>query len=132
MEIGVRVEAENLLTGEIRHTNSAYLTFVAMGENGKPSPVPPLILETGVDHRRNREAIERRTVRKEERKRETASAAQPEAGVSPLREVCAVTGPVTATGGSLDEIRALRPQKTRVRDPRTRSHSGEPPPGSGD
>ncbi|TIH14936.1 acyl-CoA thioesterase [Marinifilum sp. JC120] len=78
MEIGVRVEAENLLTGEIRHTNSAYLTFVAMGENGKPSPVPPLILETGVDHRRNREAIERRTVRKEERKRETASAAQPE------------------------------------------------------
>jgi uncharacterized protein (TIGR00369 family) len=76
MEIGVRVEAENLLTGEIRHTNSAYLTFVAIGENGKPSPVPPLILETGVDHRRNREAVERRAVRKEERLRETASAAQ--------------------------------------------------------
>ncbi|WP_320173526.1 acyl-CoA thioesterase [Maridesulfovibrio sp.] len=76
MEIGVRVEAENLLTGEIRHTNSAYLTFVAMGENGKPSPVPPLVLETGVDHRRNREAMERRAVRKEERIRETASAAQ--------------------------------------------------------
>ncbi|HAS90017.1 MAG TPA: acyl-CoA thioesterase [Desulfovibrio sp.] len=76
MEIGVRVEAENLLTGEIRHTNSAYLTFVAMGENGKPSPIPPLILETGVDHRRNREAKERRAVRKEERIRETASASQ--------------------------------------------------------
>ncbi|NDV25838.1 acyl-CoA thioesterase [Desulfovibrio sp. JC010] len=76
MEIGVRVEAENLLTGETRHTNSAYLTFVAMGENGKPSPVPSLILETGVDHRRNREATERRAVRKEEKIRETASAAQ--------------------------------------------------------
>ncbi|CCO22801.1 acyl-CoA thioesterase [Maridesulfovibrio hydrothermalis] len=74
MEIGVRVEAENLLTGEVRHTNSAYLTFVAMGENGKPSPVPPLTLETGVDHRRNREAVERRAVRKEERRRETMSA----------------------------------------------------------
>ncbi|WP_320171369.1 acyl-CoA thioesterase [Maridesulfovibrio sp.] len=76
MEIGVRVESENLLTGETRHTNSAYLTFVAIGENGRPAAVPPLILETGVDHRRNREAIERREVRKAERQRESASAEQ--------------------------------------------------------
>ena len=73
MEIGVRVEAENLLTGEMRHTNSAYLTFVAIGEDGKPSPVPRLILETGEDHRRNKEAKERRAVRKQELLREGAS-----------------------------------------------------------
>ncbi len=41
MEVGVRVEAENLLTGEIRHAASAYLTFVAMDEKGRPCPVPP-------------------------------------------------------------------------------------------
>ncbi|SDK40485.1 uncharacterized domain 1-containing protein [Maridesulfovibrio ferrireducens] len=72
MEIGVRVEAENLLTGELRHTNSAYLTFVAIGEDGKPSLVPQLVLETGVDHRRNKEAVERRAVRKQELVRERA------------------------------------------------------------
>ncbi len=74
MEIGVRVEAENLLTGEFRHTNSAYLTFVAMGEDGKPSPVPQILLETGEDHRRNKEALERRQVRKMELHREKESA----------------------------------------------------------
>jgi uncharacterized protein (TIGR00369 family) len=63
MEIGVRVEAENLITGEIRHTVSAYLTFVALDENGKPKKVPPLILETEEDIRRNCEA----KIRKEER-----------------------------------------------------------------
>ncbi|WP_027178581.1 acyl-CoA thioesterase [Maridesulfovibrio bastinii] len=73
MEIGVRVEAENLLTGETRHTNSAYLTFVAIGAEGRPSPVPPLILETGVDHRRNKEAQERRIMRKQELQREKTS-----------------------------------------------------------
>lgn len=73
MEIGVRVEAENLLTGDVRHINSAYLTFVAIGEDGKPSPVPELILETGEDHRRNKEAMERRALRKQERLREGAS-----------------------------------------------------------
>ncbi len=46
MELGVRVEAENLVSGEVRHTSSAYLTFVALDENGKPRAVPALILET--------------------------------------------------------------------------------------
>ncbi len=70
MEVGVRVEAENLLTGETRHVASAYLTFVAMGENRTPTPAPPLILETPTHIRRNEEAKRRRELRQEERRRE--------------------------------------------------------------
>ncbi len=70
MEVGVRVEAENLLTGEVRHTASAYLTFVALDEKGKPSTVPPLMLETDEDQRRNCEAAVRRESRLAERRRE--------------------------------------------------------------
>ena len=73
MEVGVRVEAENLLTGEVRYTNSAYLTFVALDKNGKPTQVPPLILENETDERRWREAQERRTNRISERARERES-----------------------------------------------------------
>lgn len=46
MEVGVRVESENLITGEVRHTASAYLTYVALGKHGRPVALPPLILET--------------------------------------------------------------------------------------
>ena len=60
MEIGVRVEAEDLVTGQVRHTASAYLTFVALDENGRPKKVPSLILETEDEKRRNRESQERR------------------------------------------------------------------------
>ena len=70
MEIGVRVEVENLFTGEVRHAASAYLTFVALGADKKPAPVPELILETPVHERRNREASMRRQLRQEERQRE--------------------------------------------------------------
>ena len=63
MEVGVRVEAENLRTGEIRHTASAFLTFVALDDNGRPCPVPPLIMETEEQQRRNRDAAERRRIR---------------------------------------------------------------------
>ncbi len=73
MEIGVRVEAENLFTGEVRHTASAYLTFVALGRDGKPREVPPLILDSPEEIRRNKEAKERRKMRLAERKRETES-----------------------------------------------------------
>lgn len=52
MEVGVRVEAENLLTGKVRHTNSAYLTMVSMDENRKPAPVPKIIPETEDEKRR--------------------------------------------------------------------------------
>jgi acyl-CoA hydrolase len=70
MEVGVRVEAENLRTGKVTHTASAYLTFVALGPDGKPSEVPPLILETEEDIRRNREAKARREMRLAERRQE--------------------------------------------------------------
>ena len=63
MEVGVRVEAENLLTGTRRHTNTCHLTFVAIDENGVPVPVPPLDLRTEADRKRFREAERRREVR---------------------------------------------------------------------
>ena len=63
MEIGVRVEAENLFTRELRHTNSCYLTFVAIDANHRPEPVPPLKLETEEDRRRCREGQKRREAR---------------------------------------------------------------------
>jgi len=70
MEIGVRVEAENLKTGEVRHTNSAYLTYVALDENGRPTPVPPLKVENETTRRRYKEAELRRELRKKERELE--------------------------------------------------------------
>ncbi|MGV8058706.1 MAG: acyl-CoA thioesterase [Smithellaceae bacterium] len=70
MEVGVRVEAENLITGEKRHTGSAYLTFVALDENKRPIQLPPLILETDVDKYRNAEAAERRKMRLREKEKE--------------------------------------------------------------
>jgi acyl-CoA hydrolase len=77
MEIGVRVEAENLLTGEVRHAASAYLTYVALDKNGRPTEVPPLILETEEEIRRNREAKIRREVRLAERKSEEKCQREP-------------------------------------------------------
>ena len=63
MEVGVKVFAENVLTGEQKHTSSAYVTFVAIDQNRNPKPVPPLILETVGDQRRYDEAGERRRMR---------------------------------------------------------------------
>jgi acyl-CoA hydrolase len=63
MEIGVRVMVEDLLTGVRQHTSSAYLTFVALDENGKPMPIPPVIPETPDEQRRFQEAGERREYR---------------------------------------------------------------------
>jgi uncharacterized protein (TIGR00369 family) len=70
MEIGVRVETENLFTGELKHTASAYLTFVCLDKSGRPMVLPPLILETDIEKRRNQEALARRDVRLRERNTE--------------------------------------------------------------
>lgn len=70
MEVGVRVEAEHLLTGVRRHTNSCYLTYVALDGTGSPLEVPKLIPETPEEMRRYEAAKERRRRRLEERNAE--------------------------------------------------------------
>jgi acyl-CoA hydrolase len=67
MEVGVRVEAENPLTGEVRHTNTAYFTMVALDGTGSPTAVPPLIATSPAEERRMREAELRRRNRLDER-----------------------------------------------------------------
>jgi acyl-CoA hydrolase len=63
MEIGVRVESENPSTGQVRHSNTAFLTFVGLDEHGRPRPVPQAVAETPDQHRRMRDAQERRANR---------------------------------------------------------------------
>lgn len=70
VEVGVRVEAEDLITGVRRHTNSCYMTFVAVDREGRPVPVPPVIPETDSEKRRHAAARERRRIRLEERNAE--------------------------------------------------------------
>jgi acyl-CoA hydrolase len=65
LEVGVRVEAEPWKGGERRHTTSAYLVFVALDDDGKPAPVPPLRVETEDERRRQAQARIRRDIRKE-------------------------------------------------------------------
>jgi acyl-CoA hydrolase len=67
MEVGVRVTAENVRTGEKRHTNTAYLTMVALDDEARPVPVPPLTPGTERERRREHEAQLRRTNRLAER-----------------------------------------------------------------
>ena len=63
MEVGVRVEAENAVSGETRHVASAYLVFVALDERGRPAPVPALIPESPAERRRMANAKLRRAHR---------------------------------------------------------------------
>lgn len=68
IEVGVRVEAEHPFTGERSHCCTAYLTFVAIGDDGATCPVPTLVLEGPEDQRRFDAAQERREVRLAQRK----------------------------------------------------------------
>jgi acyl-CoA hydrolase len=68
LEIGVRVTKENLITGEKLYTNTAYLTFVAIDEKGKPTPVPPIKPVTKDEQRRYADAARRRELRLHHRK----------------------------------------------------------------
>jgi acyl-CoA hydrolase len=63
MEIGVKVVAENVMTGEQRHTNSCYLTYVALDDHGEPTPVPAVVPETADEKRRHDRAAQRRANR---------------------------------------------------------------------
>jgi acyl-CoA hydrolase len=67
MEVGVRVESENVRTGERTHTSTAYLTMVALDHEGRPAPVPPIQPLTLEEQRRAREAQVRRDSRLAER-----------------------------------------------------------------
>jgi acyl-CoA hydrolase len=67
MEVGVRVTAERPSRGEPRHTNTAYFTMVALDEDGQPCEVPPLLVESETELRREREAQTRRRNRLAER-----------------------------------------------------------------
>ena len=60
MEVGVRVESENVWTGEVLHTSTAYLTLVALDEEGRPTAIPPIAPDTPDELRRAREAQLRR------------------------------------------------------------------------
>jgi len=65
MEVGVRVEAEEPRTGKRTHTNTSYFLMVALDDDGRPAEVPPLILETEEDRRRNEEARQRAIARRQ-------------------------------------------------------------------
>lgn len=63
MEVGVKVLVEDLLTGELKHTSSAYLTFVAVDQDGHSTGIPPVVPETDVEKRRYEAAGQRRDYR---------------------------------------------------------------------
>ena len=69
MEVGVKVLSENLLTGKVKHANTAYLTFVALDVNGIPKQVPQIQFETEEEQRRFDDAMSRRELRLSRRKK---------------------------------------------------------------
>lgn len=73
MEVGVRIEAENMVTGERRHTNSCHVTYVAVDGNGRPVPVPKVTPETDAEMHRYKRAEARRARRLENQKLEQRS-----------------------------------------------------------
>ena len=71
MEVGVRIESENPITGKVKHTASAYLTFVALNGNNKPTSIKPIITESDNDVRRYNSGKKRYEIRKERLKEMT-------------------------------------------------------------
>jgi acyl-CoA hydrolase len=76
MEVGVRVQAENPVTGGYRHSNTAYITMVALDEDGRPAPIPPVEANSPDEIRRKREAELRRAYRLAEREEMIARRAE--------------------------------------------------------
>jgi acyl-CoA hydrolase len=70
METRVVVSAENVITGQVTHTNTAYFVYVALDENGRPTAVPPLLCQTEEEITRNQRAAERQAYRLAQRKQE--------------------------------------------------------------
>ena len=73
MEVGVKIIAENVLTGERRHTNSCYVTYVALNSKGVPTDVPPIVPETPDEKRRYDRAAKRRASRVMDRRYDTGA-----------------------------------------------------------
>ena len=73
MEVGVRVEAMDVLTGDVTHTNSAYLVYVALDENLQPVEVPPLVATTADEERRMEDGRQRQMERLQKRRAEQGS-----------------------------------------------------------
>jgi acyl-CoA hydrolase len=69
LEVGVQVTSQNTRTGALVHANTAYLTFVAIDESGRPVPAPPVRPRTAVERRRYRDAARRRRIRLSHRQR---------------------------------------------------------------
>lgn len=69
MEVGVKVLSENLLTRSVKHANTAYLTFVALGEDGRPMQIPQVSFTTDEEQRRFDDALQRRELRLARRKK---------------------------------------------------------------
>ncbi len=67
MEVCLEVTAQNLLTGQVKHTNTAYFVYVAIDSQGRPAPVPPLLLESADEQRRWQAGLERQARRLAER-----------------------------------------------------------------
>jgi acyl-CoA hydrolase len=63
MEVRLEVTAQNLLSGQVKHTNTAYFVYVALDERGRPAPVPPLLLETPAEQRRWHAGQQRQALR---------------------------------------------------------------------
>ena len=70
MEVGVKVVSENVVSGEKRHTNSCYVTYVALDDDGRPTAVPPIVPETPDEKRRYERAAKRRATRVMDRRYE--------------------------------------------------------------
>jgi len=73
MEVGVKIIAENVLSGERRHTNSCYVTYVALDGGGRPTEVPPVVPETPDEKRRYERAAKRRASRVMDRRYDTGA-----------------------------------------------------------
>ena len=73
LEVGVRIEAEDLRTGTVVHTGSSYLTFVALDSEGRPEIVPEIVPETKDEKRRFEEGRKRREQRLAEARRQAES-----------------------------------------------------------
>jgi uncharacterized protein (TIGR00369 family) len=68
IEVRIEVEAENLVTRQVKHTNTAYFVYVALDVNGRPAPVPPLRLDTDAERRQWEGAEKRQAYRLAQRK----------------------------------------------------------------